>query len=318
MMYTSTHSMRLYALFLCAVALLLSACEQNNHEQPLLDNATAKVAWNASGSSGADGNTTAQSNGAASAQSEQTTGAAAIQRQMIYTATLRMRVESVDKSHDSVLALLGRYQAYVGSDNRTSYSERTENRIVIRVERSQFWGLLKAVEKQAVHLDEKKVNSEDVTGAIADIQEHIKSKMAAEQQYREILQRAVNVQDILNVQKYLSDIREEIELMQSRLDRLTDQAAYSTITIDMYERGSGTLSHEETFWDRAGDAAANGWHICTSLLIVLVTVWPFWIVAGAAAYGVFRYSKKKPRTPLVPTVVVPQEQKSEDNDKPIR
>ena len=214
-------------------------------------------------------------------------------RMMIYTADLRLRVRSVDSSHTRIMALLSRYNAYMTSDNRTSYSGQIENSLTIRVTQAQFNSLLERVLKEAVYIDKKEINASDVTQEFVDLEARLKSRQLAEEQYREILKRATKISDILEVQKHLNEIRETIEAAQGRMKYLQSQAAYSTINIVLYETEKAVAPPEETFAGRLSAALSTGWGGLQTLVIGLLSIWPFWILAALVVYVLVRFMRRR-------------------------
>ena len=93
----------------------------------------------------------------------------AYKRKVIYTGTLRMQVESIEETHKNVLTLLDNYGAYVSSDNIDNSYGWQENTMTIRVPREKFYDLLAAVEKEAVFIDSKNVNANDVSEEYYDL-----------------------------------------------------------------------------------------------------------------------------------------------------
>lgn len=214
-------------------------------------------------------------------------------RMMIYTADLRLRVRSVDSSHTHIMALLSRYNAYMTSDNRTSFSGQIENSVTIRVAQAQFNSLLERVLKEAVYIDKKEINASDVTQEFVDLEARLKSRQLAEEQYREILKRATKISDILEVQKHLNEIRETIEAAQGRMKYLQSQAAYSTINIVLYETEKAVAPPEETFAGRLSAALSTGWGGLQTLVIGFLSIWPFWILAALVVYVLVRFMRRR-------------------------
>lgn len=271
------------ALLLSVVCCICLSCGTDHRQQPQSQLAEADM-------STAKDFAPSTENSSPVANNEQTQ--AERRRMMIYTADLRLRVNSVDTSHARVRSLLAGYDAYLVSDNRTtSYAGQVENAMTIRVAQPQFDRLLDAVLKQAVYVDKKDIRSSDVTQEFVDLEARLKSRQLAEEQYRDILKRATKISEILEVQKYLNEIREEIEAAQGRMRYLQNQAAYSTISVVFYEREEAATPPEETFAGRLESAFSTGWQGLQKLVVGLVALWPFWLLAGLAVYLTFRWSR---------------------------
>lgn len=269
-------------LVLCLTALFHSGCDMETEEgRPMSEPGAAQQEMRATAAD--DAGTTAGQAAAGAATAVQ-------HRQLIYTARLRMRVRNVDAAHDAITGMLGS-RAYIAADVRRAYHQRVENEMTIRVERGEFWNLLSSIEQLASFVDEKQVQADDVTDAIADLEQRLGNSRAAEQQYREIMKRATKISDILEVQEHLVRVRGEIEAMEARLKNLGDRVAYSTITVTLYKPDdSGAIPPEDTFGGRIAEAFSAGWDGFLLLVVGLVRLWPLWLIVALIVVGIRRFT----------------------------
>ena len=72
-----------------------------------------------------------------------------------------------------------------------------------------------------------------MTDEYIDLAARAMSQKQLEQQYLEILKRAVTVKDALEVQKQLAEVRTEIERMVGRQHLLDKESAFSTLTVQL-------------------------------------------------------------------------------------
>jgi len=89
------------------------------------------------------------------------------------------------------------------------------------------------------------VNADDVTEQVIDIQARLSNSQAEEVAYVSVLNQATTVEDILNVQYYLSNVREEIERYEAQLEHYQGATSYSTISIYLEQATSITLGSDE-------------------------------------------------------------------------
>ena len=75
-----------------------------------------------------------------------------------------------------------------------------------------------------------KISGQDVSEEYLDLEARLRTKKALEAQFLEIMKQARKVQDALDVQSQLADVRTEIERLEGRRRFLENQAALSTIT----------------------------------------------------------------------------------------
>ena len=97
---------------------------------------------------------------------------------------------------------------------------------------------------------------------------------------------------MLEIERELSKIREEIEAREGRLQYLQNQVSESTITIYFYkitsERGV-TISYGR----KMANALKNGWNGISEFFLGLLHVWPFIILVVLGVFMIRRWIKKR-------------------------
>ncbi len=217
-----------------------------------------------------------------------------IPQKMIKTADLSFKVEKYDASRTKILSIIKQHHAYVSSENQTGDEYRTSNVMVIRVGSADFDVLIDDLLKEAVFVDYKKINAEDVTEEFVDISARLKSKKDALAQYELILKRANTIVDILEVQQYIRTLQEEIESIEGRLKFLNNKVELSTINLTFYEQGKILPGQKESFGFKVRQAISYGWQGLVTFFIALIYLWPLWVIVIITLY-LIRYFVKKAR-----------------------
>jgi hypothetical protein len=70
---------------------------------------------------------------------------------------------------------------------------------------------------------------------LVDIEARLENLRAEREQLRALYERANTTEDVLAVQRELSDVQQEIERLEARQQSLQDQVAYSTLTVRLEE-----------------------------------------------------------------------------------
>ena len=225
---------------------------------------------------------------------------------LIKKATLEFQVENLAKSTQLLKNAVKSAGGYVSSatDTRNSYSLKTE--FQIRVPNTRFETLLEEMQKQSILLENRKIETEDVTAEFVDTYSRIRAKREIENRYLAILQQAKTVEDILKVEAQLGSIREEIEAKQGRLQFLKDQVQYSTIQLTVFEKLPDVKEPGAGFFARLGTAFLSGWESLLNVMVGLVSVWWFWLLLVAGIYFGRKWSrelkeKKKDLKPVTQT-----------------
>ena len=158
-------------------------------------------------------------------------------RKLIRNATAELEVVSFDESIQKITAFTAEEKGYVS----TSSSEKQANgklrgEIVVKVlpdNLDRFLGKLRGIGE----LKNQALTTEDVTKAYFDTESRLKNARLMEQRLIEILKtKSKDVADLLEVEKELGRVREEIETMQGELKFMDSQVAFATVTITLEEK----------------------------------------------------------------------------------
>ena len=171
--------------------------------------------------------------------------------------TVEMTVET--KEYDEMLAGLneqikayGGYVEHMNTYNGSIYSGRSYSRnasMTIRVPEDKLEEFLEEVTNisNVVRRSEK---VDDVTLAYVDLSSHKEALQTEQMRLLELLKKAESVEDIITIEKRLSDVRYQIESMESQLRTYDNQISYSTVYLEIDEVKELTPVKEETVWEQ--------------------------------------------------------------------
>ena len=212
---------------------------------------------------------------------------------IIKTADISMQVEKYESSRSKILEIIKKHNAYVGSENQTNDHYNISNMMVIRVKAVDFDALVEELLKEAIYVDSKKINAEDVTAEFVDVNARLKSKKEAEAQYLDIMKKAHTINEILDVQQYLRTIREEIESYEGRLKYLNDKVSYSTVNLIFYEKSNAVqIEPGRSFGSRFVEALDWGWKGLVSFFLGLIYIWPLLLITLVGLWLMVRLLKR--------------------------
>jgi hypothetical protein len=99
---------------------------------------------------------------------------------------------------------------------------------------------------------------------------------------------------MLEIEKELSTIREEIESQQGRLKYLQNRVAQSTITIEFYKTQDVQVTGTESYSSKMGDAFKSGFNGLSGFLLGMLYMWPI-ILIFVIAYFIYlkKFKRKK-------------------------
>ena len=106
--------------------------------------------------------------------------------------------------------------------------------ITLRIPAERFDETIERIRTHGREVVAEDVTGRDVTAAFTDIQSRMRNAQATEKQLLEIMATSRTVKDTLEVQREVAKVREQIETFQGQLNVLADQAALSTITVNLH------------------------------------------------------------------------------------
>jgi tetrahydromethanopterin S-methyltransferase subunit G len=208
---------------LVLLAVLLAACGAGSAPQ-----AGATVAGEPAAS--ADGGNGEPAGGGAG-QGDGVPFADLVDRKIIKTGEVTLEVPRVGAAIGEVRAMAASLRGYVAG-SRAGSSDETAT-LELRVPADAFDEALERLHDMEGEVRVEATNEEDVTSSVVDLEARIRNLEASERQYRVLVERAQDVDDILAVQSRLDQVRGEIEQLTAQLQQLSDLAALSTLTVTL-------------------------------------------------------------------------------------
>lgn len=118
--------------------------------------------------------------------------------------------------------------------SRTWYTdekqERMKGEVTIKVPGEKFSEAMDKLKALALKVVSEQTFGQDVTEEYTDLESRLRNLEATETQLLEIMKRAGKISEVLEVQKELTRVREQIETTKGRMKYLKESAAMSTIT----------------------------------------------------------------------------------------
>lgn len=211
-----------------------------------------------------------------------------IARKLIKTGRVTFEVKDLSETRKKIDQAVENANAYIGNENSYKYSHRITHTVIVRIPTKNFDVFLKDISQGVKYFDEKNISVKDVTEEFLDIQARVKTKKELEKRYLDLLKKANSVTEVLEVEKELGKVREEIESVEGRLKYLQNQVQFSTLTITYYK----SIGTSNQFGQKFKNAFKNGWENLVWFFIGLVNMWTF-ILLGFVIFILFRFYFKK-------------------------
>ncbi|HRH71204.1 MAG TPA: DUF4349 domain-containing protein [Flavobacteriales bacterium] len=242
-------------------------------------------------------------------------------RRFIHTADLRFRTKDAVQSTFAIEVLVARFDGYVAStrlvtevDHRyttpisaDSLLETTKftitNRLTIRIPNANLDTTLKSLIRFVDFLDHRTITATDVRLML------LGNRLAQDRvsEHKQRLTDAIDEQgrklkETVSAEERLLDRQEQADDAKLRNLELQDRIAYSTITLDLYQRQDirremlpneqNIERYEPGFFEQAGDALKDGWELLVQFALFLVRSWSVILILGLGYIG-FRHLMRK-------------------------
>jgi hypothetical protein len=167
-------------------------------------------------------------------QQTENTGAL-LGRMVIQVASLVLTVDNLENRLTQVYQLTASTRGYLSELNVNAAERGPRATFVLKVPPDQLDSTLVALRQMALVVRDQKLGSEDVTAEFSDLEQIVANLESSEQQYREIMKRMTQPEDIVKIFNELTRIRGEIEVLKGRMNRLSRLAAMATINVEMLQ-----------------------------------------------------------------------------------
>ncbi len=182
--------------------------------------------------------------GAATPQVEDTS------RKLIKNVNLSVETETFEELLATITEKTESFSGYIEESytyNGSNYYGRgTRNAsMTVRIPAQQLDAFLSSV-SEVSNVISRNDSVSDVTLQYVDMESHKKALTAEQDRLLELLEQAESVEDIITIESRLSDVRYQIESMESQLRTLQNQVSYSTVYLDIQEVEKLTPVEEQT------------------------------------------------------------------------
>ena len=169
--------------------------------------------------------------------SVQETAPALANRKLIRNATVELEIVGFDNAVQKITAFASEEHGYVATtDSEKQANGKLKGQIVVKVLPENLDRFLQRI-RSLGELKNQTLGTEDVTKAYFDTDARLKNAHVMEQRLIDMLKtKTGKVSDLLQVEKELGRVREEIEKMQGELKYWDSQVQFATVTISLTEK----------------------------------------------------------------------------------
>nr|WP_297770153.1 DUF4349 domain-containing protein [uncultured Butyrivibrio sp.] len=243
-------------------------------------------------------------------------------RKLITTMNISTETEDLDLVLSGVQNKVKELGGYVESSNiynGSSYSGRVSNRsasLSLRIPADKLDQFVVTLD-EGTNITNKSTNVEDVTLSYVDIESRKKALKAEEARLLEIVESAETVEDIIKVEERLSEVRYQLESIESQLRTYDNKITFSTVYLDITEVTQYTPTEQKGVIERIAEGFVNScksvWNAIVEFFVWFVIHIPQIIVLGLVVIVIILLIKKIKHKKSPKTGTTPDNNKNQQN-----
>lgn len=197
-----------------------------------------------------DPSATVSESEAASSKSDET-------RKLITTVTMSIEVKNAASYNASLQNLVAKYQGYIESSSiGPGYSGDEATKLyqyTIRIPADRFSDFLSNAQ-QGVSVTDQYTQTQDVTLTYTDMEAHKRALKKEEETLENLLSKAETTDDLIKIQSQLTDVRYQLDSLESQLRVYDNQVDYSTLNLTVSQVQAYSPTKDQPF----GEQIASG------------------------------------------------------------
>lgn len=241
-------------------------------------------------------------------------------RKLIRNISMNVETDAFETLVSELQAKITQLGGYVEqsdmSGSRIDYNGKPVPRLAnmtIRIPVNQINSFVSEVETNG-NVTDKSESTHDVTLQYSDLESKKKSLEIEQEKLWEFLEKAESIDTVITLQQRLSEIRYQLESMESQLRLYDDQVDYSTVHLNIREVTIFTPVAAESALTRINKGLSNNFmafkNITTNFLIGMIITIPFWIPIVLIA-GIIIFFSRKNKKKKIPAPLQPQKEKED-------
>jgi len=237
------------------------------------------------------------------------TSAQILDRMVIRTAQLTVEVGDMEKALAQARSIASRGGGFVSASNTHVEKVNDQDRMVadltLQVRSDAADGALSDLRALGKVTGETS-GSQDVTDEYVDLDSNLRNLQASESAILKLMDRATQIQDVLSLQRELTNVRGQIERIQGRKTYLERRNDMATITLSLrLPPAQDSRPIAGGAWDPFA-VAQRGWQASLTLLrgvaeaVIIVVAFSWWLVPFVALGAYAWLHRRRPTAPTAP------------------
>lgn len=217
-------------------------------------------------------------------------------RPVIRTGAVDITVKSVSEAFDQVRLIATQSGGLVSDSSFAGSNKQGFAQLTLRVPGDRFGDVVTRLRDMAVDVQTISTGSQDVADQLTDLEATLRNLRAVETRYLAMLDQAKNINEILQVQDRVNQVRMQIDRTEARRQLINGQVEMSTLSVTLRPEGAVTstpkpmnaLGRVKAAW---ADSLEGLQTVATALLVGVVYSWWVLVAVVAAVLGLRRFGR---------------------------
>jgi hypothetical protein len=190
-----------------------------------------------------------------------------VDRQIVRTAYMSLRVTDVNGAVDSVVSTTAAQGGFVISEDVSGQGDSLYATLTTQIPADKLEAYLESL-KGLGTVDSVNVTSQDVTTQVVDLDARVAALQTSIARLDELLSQATNVTDLITIETERTARQAELDSLVAQRKALGEQVAMSTVTVTISALAGSTE------WSPPGfvPGLQTGWSALVSLTSLLITI----------------------------------------------
>lgn len=225
---------------------------------------------------------------------------------IIYSADATVETTDFDAATTKVAELVAKYDGWIESSsiNGANYYNTARGRVssrsayyVMRIPSAKFDALMGTLGDLG-NVPYTHTYTENVTSQYYDTKARLTAYETQEARLLEMMELAESVEDVITIEEKLTELRYQIEALQSKLNNWDREVSYSTVNLSIEEVEEYTPetvtrpSYGERLWSALTDGIEDTLKNIGDLLIIFVAALPALIIIAALIFVAVKLIKR--------------------------
>lgn len=216
---------------------------------------------------------------------------------IIYMAYINYETKDFDKAIELLKTQIEKYNGYIIDSTTNKYGDNNQyidGNFEIRIPAENYKAFIK--EKDSIgEITTVNESADDITDEYIDLTARLDTLKTEEETVKNLLSKATEISDILEIESKLSEIRSDIESYESRIKYYDTVTDYATITINISQ--VNVYTSNKSFLEKCGDLFSDSFKSFKVALFAgfsaLIYALPYLVIIAVVIFIVLKVRKNK-------------------------